>query len=118
MIKTHASEKGIEYKGKIYPLVFTLNVMEEIQEEYETIDKWGDLTDISKGEINAKALKFGITSMLNEGVDIWNEGHEDKREYFTLKQVGRLIMELGVEDMARKMNEAVIDGAIDETKNA
>ena len=118
MIKTHASDQGIEYKGTIYPLVFTLNVMEEIQEEYGTIEKWGDLTDHSKGEINAKALKFGITSMLNEGVDIWNEDHADKREPFTPKQIGRLIMELGVEDMAKKMNQAVIDGVIDETKNA
>ena len=29
----------IEYKGKEYNLAFNLNVMEKIQDEFETIDK-------------------------------------------------------------------------------
>ncbi len=39
----------IEYKGIKYNLVFNLNVMEVIQDEYGTLDKWGSLTDASKG---------------------------------------------------------------------
>ena len=63
----------IEYKGITYNLVFNLNVMEVIQDEYGTLDKWGELTDGSKGEPNAKAVVFGFTAMLNEGIDIDNE---------------------------------------------
>ena len=35
----------IQYKGVSYRLVFNLNVMEAIQEEYGTLDNWGALTD-------------------------------------------------------------------------
>ena len=56
----------IEYKGTTYNLVFDLNVMEEIQDEYGTLDEWGKLTDGSTGEPNAKAVIFGFTAMLNE----------------------------------------------------
>ena len=109
---------GIEYNGRIYPLVFNLNVMEEIQEKYETIDHWGDLTDGSKHELDAKALKFGLTCMLNEGVDMWNEEHaDDKRDFFTEKQVGRIITELGLQEVAGKVNNTVIEASKSDEKN-
>ena len=47
MIKEVSSK--ITYKDKEYKLVFNLNVMEKIQDEYKTLDKWGELTDGSKG---------------------------------------------------------------------
>ena len=31
----------INYKGKEYSLVFNLNVMEEIQDEYKSLEAWG-----------------------------------------------------------------------------
>lgn len=115
---TKVTKNGITYKGKTYPLVFNINTMEVIQEEYGTVDKWGDLTDQSKGEVNAKALKFGITAMLNEGIEIYNEDHEDKREYFAVRQVGRIISDLGEAHIAKKMNEAVIEASKSDEKNA
>jgi hypothetical protein len=45
--------------------------MEEIQEEYGSIEAWADLTDAD--EPNIKALKFGLLHMINEGIDIFNE---------------------------------------------
>ena len=108
---------GIEYDGQIYPLVFNLNVMETIQEEYETIDHWGDLTDGKTKELNAKALKFGLTAMLNEGIDMYNEEHDDKREFFTEKQVGRIITQLGLEETANKINTTVIEASKSDEKN-
>ena len=111
-------QNGIEYKGTVYPVVFNLNVMELIQDEYGTVDKWGELTDAKKGEINVKALKFGVTAMLNEGVEIYNDEHDEKRELFTEKQVGRIISELGVQEMAKKMNKTVIDSTKSDEKNA
>ncbi len=108
-------KNGIVYNGKTYPIVFNINVMEQIQDEYETVEAWGELTDVNSGkEVNVKALKFGITAMLNEGVDEWNDTHEDKREFFTPKVVGRIISELGTREMAKKMNKTVVDSTVDE----
>ncbi len=96
-----------------YPLVFNLNVMEEIQDKYETIEKWGELTDGKDHEINVKALKYGITKMINEGIDIENETSETKRGFITEKQVGRIITDFGIEKMAQNVQNTVIES----TKN-
>lgn len=106
----------IEYKGKEYALSFNLNVMEEVQEEYGSVEAWGDLVEDSV-EPNAKAIKFGFTAMINEGIDIYNEENEDKREPFTSKQVGRIISELGLSQVAKKLNKTVIDSTKSDEKN-
>ena len=49
----------IQYKDRTYRLVFNLNVMEDIQEKYGSIEEWGKLTDGAEGEPNAKAVIFG-----------------------------------------------------------
>ena len=107
----------IQYKGKEYSIVFNLNVMEAIQEEYGTIEKWGALTDGSSGEPNAKAVIFGFTQMINEGIDIANEEKEEKEKPLTLKQVGRLITEFGLDNAANKLNQTVIDSTKSVEKN-
>ena len=112
----------IEYKGERYEMVFNLNVMEQIQEEYESVSKWGEMTDGEKGEPNAKAVIFGFTAMLNEGVDIYNDENEGKdgftaRKPFTKKQVGRIIMDIGFNNATDKLNGAVIDGVQSDEKN-
>ena len=106
----------IEYKDKTYKLFFNLNVMEQIQEEYETVEKWGELT--STGEVNAKALIFGFTAMLNEGIDIDNEENGTDLKPFTHKQVGRIITDLGLEKAADTMKKAVVDSTESAEKNA
>ena len=108
----------IEYKGKKYKLVFDMNVMEEIQEKYESIEKWGELTDGSKGEPNAKAIKFGFTAMLNEGIDIDNEENGTKEKPLTLKQVGRMITEIGFTNSAEALNKTVVESTKSDEKNA
>ena len=107
----------IEYKGKTYKLYFNLNVMQQIQDEYETLEKWGDLSDGKSGEVNAKAVIFGIAAMLNEGIDIENEEKGTDIKPFTLKQVGRIITEVGLKEATKKLNETVIESTKDE-KNA
>lgn len=104
----------IEYKGKIYKLYFNLNVMAQIQEEYGTIDKWGELSDGVSGEINAKAVIFGITAMLNEGIEIENDENGTDIKPFTLKQVGRMVTEIGIKEATKKLNETVIESTKDE----
>ena len=108
----------IEYKGTTYNLVFNLNVMEVIQEEYGTLDKWGALTDGSKGEPNAKAVVFGFTAMLNEGIDIDNEENGTDIKPLTHKQVGRILTEIGLREATLKMNNTVIESTKSDEKNA
>ena len=77
----------INYKGQDYSLVFNLNVMEAIQDEYGTVGTWGKLTDGSEEEVNAKAVIFGLTEMLNEGIDIDNETNGTDIKPFTKKHL-------------------------------
>lgn len=111
--------RKITYKGQELRLVFNLNVMETIQEEYGSLDKWGSLTDGESGEPNIKALKFGLMAMLNEGIDIDNEERAEKMPLFTDKQVGRIITEIGLENLVTDMNGVVVDSVKDDSgKNA
>ena len=59
----------IDTDKRKYPLVFNLNVMEEIQEQYGSLDEWGKVTQ-GNGEPQVKDLKNGIMAMINEAIDI------------------------------------------------
>ena len=107
----------IQYKGKDYKLVFNLNVMEAIQEEYGSVERWGDLTDGGEGEPNAKAVIFGFTQMLNEGIDITNDEEGTNDKPLTLKQVGRMITEVGLIEATKSMQDTVIKSTESEVKN-
>ena len=108
----------ITVNSKEYPIVFNLNVMEEIQEEYGTLEKWGELTDGKDGEPNAKAVIFGFTHMINEGIDIHNEEDGTDEKPLTYKQVGRMLTEIGLDEMAKTMHETVIASTESAEKNA
>ena len=109
----------IEYKGIVYQLYFNLNVMEEIQNEYETFDNWTELVQRKgkKQEVDIKALKFGFKAMLNEGIEIKNENEGTDIKPFTDKQVGRLITEIGLQTANQKLIDTVIESS-KTTKNA
>ena len=110
----------IQYKGTTYKLVFNLNVMEVIQEKYGSLDAWGSLTDgtDNNGEPDAKAVIFGFTEMLNEGIDISNEENGTDIKPLTQKQVGRLITEIGLANATATLNETVVESTKSEEKNA
>lgn len=110
----------LEYKGNNYKLFFNLNVMEEIQEEYETFDNWVDLVsgkDKTK-EVDIKALKFGFKSMINEGIEIQNEDEGTNIPLFTDKQIGRLITDVGLATANQKMMDTVVESTKTTEKNA
>lgn len=111
--------KKIEYKGKLYTMVFNLNVMEELQREYGTMQKWGELTDGANGnEIDAKAVIFGFNCMFNEGIDIDNEESGTELKPLTLKQTGRIITEIGLRKATEALNNTIIESTQSTEKNA
>lgn len=107
----------LQYKDKEYHLVFNLNVMEKIQEEYGSVSKWGELTDGASGEPNAKAVIFGFTEMINEGLEIENEETGSDHKPMTLKQVGRMITEVGLQNATNVLNDTVVGSTQSAEKN-
>lgn len=115
--KEKVEKSVITYRGEEYELVFNLNVMEEIQEKYGSVEAWGELVEAS-AEPKAKDIKFGFTAMLNEGIDMYNEDNEGaEREFFTEKQVGRIISEIGLQAAANTLNKTVIESTKSDEKN-
>ena len=111
---------ALKVEGKEYPMAFNLNVMEVIQEEYDTVDKWGDLVE-GKGknkEPNIKALVFGLTAMINEGLDI--EADEKGKDFkpLTHKQVARLLTKIGLAEATEQLTEVVTESTKSDEKNA
>ena len=96
----------LETETEKYPLVFTLNVMEAIQEKYDTIENWSNLVQ-REGEPDIKALKFFMTEAINEGIDIENEKTSEKRKPITSKQVGRNLTEIGISGAANKIMSTI-----------
>lgn len=108
----------LETEDKTYELVFNLNVMQEIQETYGTLEKWGGLTDGKSGEVNVKALIYGITAMINEAIDMRNDEKGTNDPFYSEKQVGRIITKAGVEKSAKALNNAIVESTkSDEAKN-
>ena len=109
----------ITYKEKEYNVVFNLNVMEAIQDEYGTIDKWIELTSGANQEVNIKALKFGYREMLNEGLSIEAEEKGEEYKPVTPAFVGRMLTDIGLDNMTKTLQETVIESTkTDEGKNA
>ena len=96
----------IDDKKKI-PMVFNLNVMEEIQEQYGSLDKWGEITQ-GDGEPKIKDLKAGIIAMINEGIDIINEENGTNEPMMTLKHLGRIMSEVGIAEIVSKIREITV----------
>ena len=135
----------IQYKDKEYKLVFNLNVMEAIQNEYGTLEHWGALTDGTayaqkayekahgsldgwddlkpkerakyEGEPDAKAVIYGFMLMINEGIDIDNEEKGTNEPLMTLKQVGRMITEVGINNATNVLNKTVVESTQSDEKN-
>ena len=104
-----------ELDDKKYTLVFNLNVMESIQKQYGSVQKWGKLTDNKGGkEPNAKALICGFTEMINEAIDMENDETGGNKPLLTLKQVGRIITRAGLQESAKKLNQVIVESVKDD----
>ena len=98
----------LETATEKFPLVFTLNVMESIQEKYGTIEAWSNLIQ-RDGEPDIKALKFFITEAINEGLEIEAEKTGEKPKAITAKKAGRILTEIGLSGAASKIMATISD---------
>ena len=107
---------NFEYKGKDYPAIFNLNVMEKIQGEYDNLDAWSELIGGNENaEPDLKALKFGITEAINEAIDMRNEEKGENEPFVTTKFVGRMLTEIGIEKASELFFETVQKSTEDES---
>lgn len=108
----------LTYKGIEYELKNNFNAMEEIQEEYGSLNEWQNLVDGSvNGEPSLKALKFGICQMINEYIEEYNESADEKKRKLTLKQCGRLISDVGLEEVVKEIHNAIAESSKSDEKN-
>lgn len=98
----------LETDSEKFPLAFTLNVMESIQNEYGTLSEWSELIRNQK-EPNIKALKFFITEAINEGIDIENEKSNEKRAPITSSKAGRIVTEIGLKKVANTITKMITE---------
>lgn len=113
--------KTLEYRGKTYKIVFNLNVMELIQERFGTVEAWGEAMSTEEGkEPKASDIIYGFWCMLNEGIDMDNDDKpkDERVEPLTLKQVGRMLTEVGIAGAADQMKSLVVESTkADTSKN-
>ena len=113
------SLKYLETAKEKIPFIYTLNVMEAIQEKYGSLQEWSDLIESkNRTEPDIKALIFFFTEAINEGIEIENEENDVKREFVTPKKVGRIITEIGIKDAGTKLKNMVIDSSKTSDENA
>ena len=106
----------LETKTGKYPICFNLNVMEEIQNEYGTMSHWGEIVeDKESPEPKIKDLKVGLLAMINEGIDIENETNEIKRPQVTSKQLGRIVSEVGFQEVVKTMKQITVESTKTDT---
>ena len=105
----------LETETEKFPLVFTLNVMESIQEKYGTIEAWSNLIQ-RDGEPDIKSLKFFITEAINEGLEIEAEKTGEKPKAITSKKAGRILTEIGLSGAASKIMSTVAESIQSETE--
>ena len=75
----------VELNGKIYHLLFSLNVLDEVQDRFGGFDKLNQVFDQNNPKM-MKDLKWLLTTLINEGMD------EDAGEKeLTDRQVGKMI---------------------------
>jgi hypothetical protein len=112
-------KKKLTVNGIDYPVEFSLNVMDKIQEKYGSLDKWSDTInpeDKTK-EPSIKDIIWMFTELINEGIEIENEENKANRELLTNKQVGRIITKLGIGESTSTIMGIVTSSTQGDEKN-
>ena len=108
----------LEVGEKKYPVMFTLNVIEVIQEAFGSLGKWENEVIPKSGEPNIKSFKKTIAFMINEGIDFENDELGKKEPFVSEKKVGRIITAVGFKKVNETFLQCVRDSnVITEEKN-
>ena len=108
----------INYRGREIGLIFNFNVMEELQAKYGSVEAWQKKCYGGDGEVNISALKFGFLTMMNEQLDIENDENGTDIQPFTDKQVGRILTEIGLQNLADVIGDTIVKSTEPTEKNA
>lgn len=110
-----------------YPLVFNLNVMEHMQNEYGSMDEWGKAAEptkkvtsfdkkthkkieiVKKLEPSFKVLIWTFQEFINEGIRKENKSKNEKSEYLTHEDVGDLMTVYGIENLTPIMKRLTVN---------
>lgn len=101
----------ITINEKEYPLCFTLNVMEAVQDKYGDIETWSNTISTKDGNYSIKDLIWTFQQFINEGIDIENEKKGENRDFVTHKQVGRLMTQIGQQNLSGLLM-GVVSGSV------
>lgn len=110
----------IELSNGKYPMKCDLNVLELVQEEYgklslferelsglrptgEKDEKGNSL--YAREEPSVKVIRFALTLMVNEGIDIENAKRKKEREHITEQEAGVLASDVNIFDIAEKLHK-------------
>jgi hypothetical protein len=101
-----------------FPILFSLNVMEQLQEKYGDLTKWQEKISEQNAGITDILLFFELA--INEGIDYLREINNEKIEKISKKKVGWAISEVGFQEAVKLLQETVINStkAGEDTKNA
>lgn len=91
-------------------LVFSLNVMSD------AVDKFGKMDNILNDSANnLEVAKWLAVQMINEGIEIWNDKHPDrKKELIEERKLCRYVVGLGgYQVLQEKVQEAILKGLPD-----
>ena len=97
---------------KEYPYAFSINVMKSLQDKYGSFDDVVKKLDVKEDEeVDYGALVAFFYESINEGIDIYNENkpEEQKMQFVSEKQAGRIITEAGLRNAASGAQQSVIE---------
>lgn len=99
----------IDVGEKRYPIAFTLNVMESVQEKYGSMEEWGNVLEPENGEPQIRDIIWTFKEFLNEGIDIENEDNNEDRPFLTHKQVGRLVSNFDMKSLGEMIRNITVE---------
>ena len=101
--------KYIETEKERYPLICTMNTLEYVQNNYHSIQRFQNLVSgitVDENEeksytpINVSAMMDGFTTMVNEGIDVYNWKREStdgqSMLHITRQQASMILREAGI----------------------
>lgn len=83
----------IEFHGDKLPILCTMEILEQIQDEFGSITKFSErlipVTPDNKpnGLPDMHAVVFTLPKFINEGIDVYNQDHKIKLEKMTVKEI-------------------------------